>query len=284
MDKNFFLKKKNIFIFVLTIIILFVSFNPTSITKKIAILEIDGVIKNPKAYLASIDKIKNDSSIKGLIIRIDSPGGTVGSSQEIYNSLLDLSSKIPVVSSIVDIGASGGYLIACGSSYIFANSGSITGSIGVISQYYDFSELIKFLRFDIDIVKSGAMKDIGNPTKSLSSKEKKLLNILIQDVHNQFKSVVKERRKLNDKEINSVSDGRIFSGNQALNLKLIDEIGGLNAAKSYIEKEIGIADLDLEYFPKKEKKLLENLLPFINASEFNSFFDKKFYFLYTPNF
>jgi len=223
MDKNFFLKKKNIFIFVLTIIILFVSFNPTSITKKIAILEIDGVIKNPKAYLASIDKIKNDSSIKGLIIRIDSPGGTVGSSQEIYNSLLDLSSKIPVVSSIVDIGASGGYLIACGSSYIFANSGSITGSIGVISQYYDFSELIKFLRFDIDIVKSGAMKDIGNPTKSLSSKEKKLLNILIQDVHNQFKSVVKERRKLNDKEINSVSDGRIFSGNQALNLKLIDD-------------------------------------------------------------
>ncbi|MDG2445620.1 MAG: signal peptide peptidase SppA [Thermodesulfobacteriota bacteirum] len=284
MDKNFFLKKKNIFIFVLTIIILFVSFNPTSITKKIAILEIDGVIKNPKAYLASIDKIKNDSSIKGLIIRIDSPGGTVGSSQEIYNSLLDLSSKIPVVSSIVDIGASGGYLIACGSSYIFANSGSITGSIGVISQYYDFSELIKFLRFDIDIVKSGAMKDIGNPAKSLSSKEKKLLNILIQDVHNQFKSVVKERRKLNDKEINSVSDGRIFSGNQALNLKLIDEIGGLNAAKSYIEKEIGIADLDLEYFPKKEKKLLEKLLPFINASEFNSFFDKKFYFLYTPNF
>ena len=284
MDKNFFLKKKNIFIFVLTIIILFVSFNPTSITKKIAILEIDGVIKNPKAYLASIDKIKNDSSIKGLIIRIDSPGGTVGSSQEIYDSLLDLSTKIPVVSSIVDIGASGGYLIACGSSYIFANSGSITGSIGVISQYYDFSELIKFLKFDIDIVKSGAMKDIGNPAKSLSTKEKKLLNILIQDVHNQFKSVVKERRKLNDKEINSVSDGRIFSGNQALNLKLIDEIGGLNAAKSYIEKEIGIADLDLVYFPKKEKKLIEKLLPFINASEFNSFFDKKFYFLYTPNF
>ena len=284
MDKNFFLKKKNIFIFVLTIIILFVSFNPTSITKKIAILEIDGVIKNPKAYLASIDKIKNDSSIKGLIIRIDSPGGTVGSSQEIYDSLLDLSTKIPVVSSIVDIGASGGYLIACGSSYIFANSGSITGSIGVISQYYDFSELIKFLKFDIDIVKSGAMKDIGNPAKSLSTKEKKLLNILIQDVHNQFKSVVKERRKLNDKEINSVSDGRIFSGNQALNLKLIDEIGGLNAAKSYIEKEIGIADLDLVYFPKKEKKLVEKLLPFINASEFNSFFDKKFYFLYTPNF
>ena len=112
---------------------------------------------------------------------------------------------------------------------------------------------------------------------------KNILNKLQKSVYKSF-IVCYNIPILNDKEINSVSDGRIFSGNQALNLKLIDEIGGLNAAKSYIEKEIGIADLDLEYFPKKEKKLLEKLLPFINASEFNSFFDKKFYFLYTPNF
>ena len=113
--------------------------------------------------------ISEDDSIKGLIVRIDSPGGTVGSSQEIHESLIKLSNKIPTVASIVDIGASGGYLIACGTSHIFANSGSITGSIGVISQYYNFSKLIKFLKFDIETIKSGQMKDIGDSSKALTT-------------------------------------------------------------------------------------------------------------------
>jgi len=217
-------------------------------------------------------------------VRIDSPGGTVGASQEIYSSLINLNKSIPVVSSIIDVGASGGYLIACGSSYIFANSGSITGSIGVISRYYNASELIKFLKVDIQIIKSGQLKDIGSPFKELNNNEKELLNELIKDVHNQFKLVVQERRKLTGAEIESISDGRIFSGNQALRLKLIDAIGGLESAKEYIEKNLDLHDLKLEYFPRKKEKLLDKIISLLNSENLGTTFIKKLYYLYSPDF
>lgn len=273
-------------IIISTVIILFIlsGFLTIGSSEKIAILEIKGVIKAPKEYLKSIREIEDDGSIKGVIVRIDSPGGTVGSSQEIYQSLKELSKKLPTISSIVDIGASGGYMIACGTSYIFANSGSITGSIGVISQYYDFSKLIKFLRFDIEIVKSGKMKDVGNPTKKLTDKEKKLLNTLVKDIHKQFMSTVAKERGLTKKEVESVSDGRIFSGNQALSLKLVDEIGGLDNAIKYIKDSVGVDSVNLEYFPKKEKKLLDGVIPSINNTSIINFLNKKLYYLYSPKF
>ena len=259
----------------------FVTVNPTD---KIAVLEVNGIIKNPKKYLDSIRKIKDNEAIKGMIVRINSPGGTVGSSQEIYSSLVDLNKSIPVVSSIVDVGASGGYLVACGSSYIFANSGSITGSIGVISQYYDISELMKFLKLDVEIVKSGRLKDMGNPTKKLRDDERKLLNALLKDVHGQFQLVVQERRGLTDREIKNISDGRIFSGNQALKLKLIDGIGGLESAKEYIEKKIELYDLELEYFPKRKRKFFDRILPELDSEDLGVRFIKKLYYLYSPDF
>jgi protease IV len=253
-------------------------------SEKIAVIEIHGVIKNPKEYLNSIKEISEDSSVKGVIVRIDSPGGTVGSSQEIHDSLIKLSKKIPTVASIVDIGASGGYLIACGTSYIFANAGSITGSIGVISQYYNFSKLIKFLKFDIEVIKSGEMKDLSSPTRSLNNKEKKLLNLLVSDIHQQFKKSVADRRGLTEDESNLVSDGRVFSGNQALELKLIDKIGGLEAAIIYIKREVEIEDLSIEYYPKKEEKLLDRIIPSIDNSAITNMLNKKLYYLYSPKF
>ena len=261
MDKTKGLQIKKILIGLVLILFLVSAFFSFSSRDTIAILEIQGIIKNPKIYLQSLKDIKEDSSIKALIVRIDSPGGTVGSSQEIHASLINLSKEIPTVASIVDIGASGGYLIACGTSYIFANPGSITGSIGVISQYYNFSKLIKFLKFDIEIVKSGEMKDISSPTKSLSKEEKEVLSVLVEDIHKQFKESVAKRRGLSNEEAESVSDGRVFSGKQALNLRLIDELGGLASAIEYIEEEIGLSNLDLEYYPIIEKKLLDNLIP-----------------------
>ena len=280
--KNFNFKK----ILIAIVIVLFSlsAFFSLSPGEKIAIIEIKGVIKSPKEYLESIREIDEDDSFKGVIVRIDSPGGTVGSSQEIYESLNKLSKKIPTISSIIDIGASGGYMIACGTSYIFANSGSITGSIGVISQYYDFSKLIKFLRFEIEIVKSGKMKDIGNPAKKLTEKEKKLLNILVKDIHEQFKSTVAKERGLSEKEVELISDGRIFSGKQALTLKLVDEIGGLDKAIDYIKENAGIDSVNLEHFPKKEKKLLEGIVPSLNNSSIINFLNKKLYYLYSPKF
>tara|TARA_Y100000768_G_scaffold320744_1_gene256606 strand:+ start:603 stop:1457 length:855 start_codon:yes stop_codon:yes gene_type:complete len=275
---------KKILIVIVIVLFSLSAFFSLSPGEKIAIIEIKGVIKSPKEYLESIREIDEDDSFKGVIVRIDSPGGTVGSSQEIYESLNKLSKKIPTISSIIDIGASGGYMIACGTSYIFANSGSITGSIGVISQYYDFSKLIKFLRFEIEIVKSGKMKDIGNPAKKLTEKEKKLLNILVKDIHEQFKSTVAKERGLSEKEVELISDGRIFSGKQALTLKLVDEIGGLDKAIDYIKENTGIDSVNLEHFPKKEKKLLEGIVPSLNNSSIINFLNKKLYYLYSPKF
>jgi protease-4 len=282
MDKTKGLQIKKILIGLVLILFLVSAFFSFSSRDTIAILEIQGIIKNPKIYLQSLKDIKEDSSIKALIVRIDSPGGTVGSSQEIHASLINLSKEIPTVASIVDIGASGGYLIACGTSYIFANPGSITGSIGVISQYYNFSKLIKFLKFDIEIVKSGEMKDISSPTKSLSKEEKEVLSVLVEDIHKQFKESVAKRRGLSNEEAESVSDGRVFSGKQALNLRLIDELGGLASAIEYIEKEIGLSNLDLEYYPIIEKKLFDNLIPSIKNSVFSNIMNKKLFYLYSP--
>jgi protease-4 len=275
---------KKVLIILVIILFAFSALFSLSSNDKIAILEIEGVIKNPKQYLESMRDISEDDSIKGLIVRIDSPGGTVGSSQEIHGSLIKLSNKIPTVASIVDIGASGGYLIACGTSHIFANSGSITGSIGVISQYYNFSKLIKFLKFDIETIKSGQMKDIGDSSKALTNEEKRLLNSLVKDIHNQFKLSVSKTRGLTDEEINEVSDGRIFSGNQALEMKLIDKIGGLEEAIIYIEGIIQLPNLDLEYFPKKEEKLLDGIIPAIDNSSLLNMLNKKLYYLYSPKF
>jgi protease IV len=282
MDKTKGLQIKKILIGLVLILFLVSAFFSFSSRDTIAILEIQGIIKNPKIYLQSLKDIREDSSIKALIVRIDSPGGTVGSSQEIHTSLINLSKEIPTVASIIDIGASGGYLIACGTSYIFANPGSITGSIGVISQYYNFSKLIKFLKFDIEIVKSGEMKDISSPTKSLSKEEKEVLSVLVEDIHKQFRESVANRRGLSNEEAVSVSDGRVFSGKQALNLRLIDELGGLASAIDYIEKEIGLSDLDLEYYPIIEKKLFDNLIPSIKNSVFSNIMNKKLFYLYSP--
>lgn len=282
MDKTKGLQIKKILIGLVLILFLVSAFFSFSSRDTIAILEIQGIIKNPKIYLQSLKDIREDSSIKGLIVRIDSPGGTVGSSQEIHTSLINLSKEIPTVASIIDIGASGGYLIACGTSYIFANPGSITGSIGVISQYYNFSKLIKFLKFDIEIVKSGEMKDTSSPTKSLSKEEKEVLSVLVQDIHEQFRESVANTRGLSNEEAVSVSDGRVFSGKQALNLRLIDELGGLASAIEYIEKEIGLSDLDLEYYPIIEKKLFDNLIPSIKNSVFSNIMNKKLFYLYSP--
>ena len=267
------LSVKNILIFLVLAIFLYSAFMTINPVNKIAVLEITGVIRNPKKYLKSIDTFIDDESVKAVIVRIDSPGGTVGSSQEIYDSLIELNKSKLVVSSIVDVGASGGYMIACGTSYIFANPGSITGSIGVITQYYDLSELIKYLKVNIEVVKSCKLKDIGSPTRELTKDEKEVLVAIIEDVHSQFKEVVKDRRKLSDREIEKVSDGRIFSGNQAKTLKLVDATGGLGAAIKYIEDKLGLENLDIEYFPKKKEKILDKIIPELK----NEYFEKLYY-------
>lgn len=250
---------------------------------KIAVLEIKGVIENPKKIINSLADIKNNEIYKGLIVRIDSPGGTVGSSQEIYSFIKEIRKKIPVVASIVDIGASGGYLIACSADHIIANPGSITGSIGVISQYYDVSKLLSDLGLNIEVLKSGEFKDSTSPTKPLNDNEKKMLKSVLEDIHNQFKNLVKKERNLTTDQLNFVSKGQIFTGFQAKQYNLVDDLGGILLAKKYIQNKVNLIDLKFEYFPKKKEKLLDQVLPEnINFENVSSIFFKKIFFLYTP--
>ena len=211
-----FFNLKYILISLVVLLFIFSSFSNVIKGERIAVLEINGVIENPKIYLINLEKIKSNKNIKGLIVRVNSPGGTVGSSQEIYNSLKELRPDLPVVASIVDIGASGGYMISCGAEHIMANSGSITGSIGVISQYYNLSELLKFIKLDIEVLKSGKFKDTSSITKALSAEEKELINNLLIDIHEQFKEIVKIE-KLDAKEIEIVSRGRFLLENRQRN-------------------------------------------------------------------
>lgn len=278
-----FFNLKYILISLVVLLFIFSSFSNVIKGERIAVLEINGVIENPKIYLINLEKIKSDKNIKGLIVRVNSPGGTVGSSQEIYNSLKELRPDLPVVASIVDIGASGGYMISCGAEHIMANSGSITGSIGVISQYYNLSELLKFIKLDIEVLKSGKFKDTSSINKALSAEEKELINNLLIDIHEQFKEIVKIERKLDTKEIEIVSKGQIFTGKQAKELKLVDSLGGLNNAKQYIENKIGLTDLELDYYPKKKEKLIDKLIPsaLVNKEFYRSITHKILY-LYSP--
>ena len=278
-----FFNLKYILISLVVLLFIFSSFSNVIKGERIAVLEINGVIENPKIYLINLEKIKSNKNIKGLIVRVNSPGGTVGSSQEIYNTLKELRPDLPIVASIVDIGASGGYMISCGAEHIMANSGSITGSIGVISQYYNLSELLKFIKFDIEVLKSGKFKDTSSITKALSAEEKELINNLLVDIHEQFKEIVKIERKLNTKEIEIVSKGQIFTGKQAKELRLIDSLGGLNNAKQYIENKIGLTDLELDYYPKKKEKLIDKLIPsaLVNKEFYRSITHKILY-LYSP--
>ncbi|MFL2685883.1 MAG: signal peptide peptidase SppA [Thermodesulfobacteriota bacterium] len=278
-----FFNLKYILISLVVLLFIFSSFSNVIKGERIAVLEINGVIENPKIYLINLEKIKSNKNIKGLIVRVNSPGGTVGSSQEIYNTLKELRPGLPIVASIVDIGASGGYMISCGAEHIMANSGSITGSIGVISQYYNLSELLKFIKLDIEVLKSGKFKDTSSITKALSAEEKELINNLLIDIHEQFKEIVKIERKLNSKEIEIVSKGQIFTGKQAKELKLIDSLGGLNNAKQYIENKIGLTDLELDYYPKKKEKLIDKFIPsaLVNKEFYRSITHKILY-LYSP--
>jgi protease-4 len=278
-----FFNLKYILISLVVLLFIFSSFSNVIKGERIAVLEINGVIENPKIYLINLEKINSNKNIKGLIVRINSPGGTVGSSQEIYNSLKEMRSDLPIVASIVDIGASGGYMISCGADHIIANSGSITGSIGVISQYYNVSELLKFMKLEIEVLKSGKFKDTSSITKALSPEEKELINDLLIDIHDQFKEIVKIERKLSIEEIDNVSKGQVFTGKQAKRLKLVDSLGGLNSAKQYIENKIGLSKLELDYYPKKKEKLIDKFIPsaLVNKELYGSITHKILY-LYSP--
>ncbi len=227
---------------------------------KVAVLRVEDVILDSQIYLESLDAIAKNDSVKALVVRINSPGGAVGPSQEIFSELKKLGKELPIVASIGGVGASGGYYIACAAQKIYANPGAITGSIGVIAQFASYEKLLDWAMIDVEVIKSGKYKDVGSSFRKMNEADKQYIQQLIDNVYEQFKSAVADARDLDTKQIDKVADGKIYTGEQALNLKLIDELGTINDAISMAGDLGGIEGKpEVIYFPKKKSRLMDLL-------------------------
>jgi protease IV len=181
-------------------------------------------------------KAVNNDYTKGILIRINSPGGTVGMSQEVHDAVLACRAKgKPVIISMGDVAASGGYYIASAGDRIFANPGTLTGSIGVIMHLLNWQETEKKIGLVPNVIKSGAFKDIGSPDRPMTEAEKDLLQSIIMDSYDQFVGAVAEGRKLDKEEVKKLADGRIYSGRQAFKAKLIDQLGNYDDALAWLQ-------------------------------------------------
>ncbi len=229
--------------------------------ERVAVLRIEDIILDSQIYIESISSIKKDKSIKAVVLRIDSPGGAVGPSQEIYSEVKLLREKLPVVASIGTVGASGGYYIACAAEKIVANPGAITGSIGVIAQFVNYEQLLSWAKLNVEVIKSGEFKDVGSPLRQMTESERKYFQELIDNVHSQFKLAVSEGRGIGSKQMDQIADGRIFTGEQAKNLKLVDELGSVSDAIRLAGTMSGIGkEPEVVYYPKSKSRFLDLLL------------------------
>ncbi len=232
-----------------------------SVGEKIGVIEIYGPIMASDTLIDDIIDFRDNNSVKAVILRIDSPGGAVGPSQEIYSEVIKLQKKKPVIVSMGSVTASGGYYIAAPAKRLFANPGTITGSIGVIMSFPNYEGLMKKVGVSSVVVKSGRFKDIGSPTRPFSDAERKLMQSLIDDVHSQFVEAVSLGREMPAEKVMKIADGRIFSGRQALAAGLVDELGGFRDAVDYTSRLVGLGDDPDLIYPEAEKPdLLERIL------------------------
>ena len=208
---------------------------------EIALVHVNGMLMDSTEIVRQLSKYRRDPKIKAIIVRIDSPGGAVAPAQEIYDEINKVkdSNKI-VYASLGSVAASGGYYIACATNYVIANPGTLTGSIGVIMAFNNMEELAKKVGVRPTVIKSGAFKDSGSPLRSMKPEERKLLQNVVDDVHQQFVKAVSVGRNLPQDEVKLFADGRVMTGKQAHELKLIDEFGGLEKTKEILGKKIGV--------------------------------------------
>lgn len=228
--------------------------------EKVAVLPVTGLISDSEATIEQLKKFAKDDSIKAIVIRINSPGGGVGPSQEIYEEVKKLKGKKIVLSSMGALAASGGYYIACGTQKIYANPGTITGSIGVLMNFVNVKELIEKIGLKGMVVKSGAFKDIGSPVREMKPEERELLQGVIDNVHSQFIAAVAEGRKMDRDNVAKLADGRIFSGEQAKALGLVDALGNLEDAVADAGKLAKITGEPRVVTPSKKRLSILELL------------------------
>lgn len=218
---------------------------------RVGIVTITGVITDSHNVVEDLKKFGDDRTVRAIVLRIDSPGGGVAASQEIFQGILEIRKKKKVVASLGALAASGGYLVACGADEIVANPGTVTGSISALMQFPNVEELFKKLGVKSTVVKSGKFKDIGSPLRPVTPEEKALLQALVDDIYEQFLDVIVKSRNIPKEELKKIADGRVFTGKMAKELKLVDHLGDLNYAVDQAGRLAGIKGKPRVIYAKK---------------------------------
>jgi len=239
--------------------------------EKVAVIPVSGLIADSEAVIDSLKRFGKDNSVKAVVLRINSPGGGVAPSQEIYEEVRKLNERKPVLTSMGALAASGGYYIAAATRKVFANPGTMTGSIGVIMPFMNAKDLIEKIGLKGMTVKSGQFKDIGSPLRDMTPQERALLQAVVDNVHLQFIDAVAEGRKMARDDVTRIADGRIFTGEQAKALGLVDALGNLEDAVAEAAKMGNISGEPKIVTPPKPRISLLDLL----REEARSLIDEK---------
>ncbi len=252
------MRKKRSFLLVILVVGLIVifltvikSFIPLG--EKVAVVEIKGLITESRSVIDRIIKFKKDKTVKAIVLRIETPGGAVGPSQEIYQEVRKAGQVKKVVASMGAVAASGGYYVSSAAHKIFANPGTITGSIGVVAEFSNIEEILKKVGLKTVTIKSGDFKDIGSPLREMTSEEHQLIKGIIDGVHKQFIRAVAEGRNLPIEAVEKIADGRILTGEQAKELGLIDQLGNLQDAITLASQLAGIKGEPHIIYPEKKR-------------------------------
>ena len=250
--------------------------------EKVALVRIEGPIMDSKNAVDEIKDYTKDPSIKAIVLRVDSPGGAVAPSQEIYEEVRKATAKKKVVVSMGSLAASGGYYISSPASKIVANPGTLTGSIGVIMEIPNIEGLMNKVGVKTEVIKSGRHKDIASMFRGIGKEERVILQGVLDDVHEQFIKSVAEGRKMVPEDVRKIADGRIFTGKQALAIGLVDELGNLEDAVKAAAKLAGIKG-EPEVVSKKEKISFLELLRGKFPKELSDFFPAvKIKYVFSP--
>src|SRR5438270_13001154 len=230
-------------------------------TKNVAI-DLDGVTIEPQTIDKELKKFGEDDSIKAIVLHVNTPGGGVAASEELYEAVKRVreKNKKRIVASVETVGASGGYYVACATDKIYADRGSIVGSIGVISQWVNYGDFLKWAKLKDVTFKAGALKDTGNPAREMTPDEKKYFQALLNDMHGQFISAVAKGRKMKEDDVRAIADGRVWTGQEAKNLKMIDEIGDFEMAVEETAKSVGIKGEPVLVHPEKHRRTLLDVI------------------------
>ncbi len=236
---------------------------------KIGVVDLEGVILDPNDVVDQLRRFADDDSIKAIIIHVNSPGGGVAASEEIYRQVKRVRDEKHkrIVASIETVGASGAYYVSSATNKIYADNGSVVGSIGVIAEWVNYGDLMRWAKLKPEVLKVGQFKDTGDPTRELTPAERQYMQGLIDNMYGQFVQAVADGRHTKASDIKPIADGRVWTGEQAMEMHLIDQIGDFRAAVMDTAKSVNISGEPVLVHPERDRKSLLDLL-FGDASKY----------------